>query len=114
MLVEQGTERVLPHVVQPLWRRLAEPGTRQVDLTGSAAERRKLRQQIRTLPAATAMRLCGPGPLGRQRFRSFAKDAGIEMLREYVAIPSALAPTCYVEDTPEALRYFFSELLALP
>ncbi|MGA7912843.1 MAG: phosphotransferase, partial [Candidatus Dormiibacterota bacterium] len=36
------------------------------------------------------------------------------MLREYIAIPTAHMPTCYVEDTPPALRYFFSQLLALP
>ncbi len=36
------------------------------------------------------------------------------MLREYLAIPSAHMPTVYVEDTPQALRYFFSQLLALP
>ena len=112
--IEHETERVLPHVVQPLWRLLAEPGTLQIDLTGSAAERRRLRQQISTLPAGTALVLCCAVVGSRQRFRSFAKDAGVEMLREYVAIPSAHAPTCYVEDTPQALRYFFSELLALP
>jgi aminoglycoside phosphotransferase len=114
VLIEQEAERVLPHVVQPLWRLLAEPGTRQIDLTGSTAERRRLRQQIRTLPPGTGLVLCCSAVGSRQRFRRFAKDAGIEMLREYVAIPSALAPTCYVEDTPQALRYFFSELLALP
>jgi hypothetical protein len=36
------------------------------------------------------------------------------VLREYIAIPSIQMPTCYVEDTPQALRYFFSQLLALP
>jgi hypothetical protein len=36
------------------------------------------------------------------------------VLREYVAIPSLLAPTCYVEDRPRTLRYFLSQLLALP
>jgi aminoglycoside phosphotransferase len=48
------------------------------------------------------------------RCRRFARDAGIQLLREYVAVPSTHAPACYVEDTPQALRYFFSQLLALP
>jgi len=114
--VEDGREfdRVEGHVVQPLWRLLTEPGTLQVDLPGSAAARRRLRQQICTLPAGTAVVLCCAAVGSRRRCRRFARVAGIELLREYVAIPSALAPTCYVEDTPQALRYFFSQLLALP
>jgi hypothetical protein len=50
----------------------------------------------------------------RRRSRRFARDAGIDILREYVAIPSADSPTCYVEDSRAALSYFFNELLTLP
>jgi Phosphotransferase enzyme family len=39
---------------------------------------------------------------------------GIEILREYIAIPSANSPTCYVEDSRATLKYFFTELIALP
>ncbi len=107
-------ERFLPRVEQPLWSLLTEPGTLKVDLPGSAAAQRRLRQQISTLPAGTALILCCEAVGSRRRCRRFARDAGIELTREYLAIPSALAPTCYVEDAPQALRYFFSELLALP
>lgn len=112
--IRQEVERVPPHVEQPLWRLLTEPGTVQVDLPGSAAARRRLRQQIGTLPAGTAVVLCSAAVGSRMRCRRFARDAGIQLQREYVAVPSMHAPACYVEDTPQALRYFFSQLLALP
>lgn len=35
-------------------------------------------------------------------------------VREYVAVPSLYSPTCYVEDARPALRYFFTQVLALP
>ena len=41
-------------------------------------------------------------------------EVGVQVLREYVAVPSLSSPTCYAEDTPNALRYFFSHVLALP
>jgi aminoglycoside phosphotransferase len=43
-----------------------------------------------------------------------ARDAGLELLREYVAIPSADPPACYIEHSPSTLRYFFRQLLTLP
>src|SRR5207248_1087220 len=50
----------------------------------------------------------------RGLLRRFAKSAGITVSREYLGIPAAASPTCYVEDTPEAVRYFVSHVLALP
>lgn len=112
--VKQESEWVPPHVEQPLWRLLTEPGTVQVDLPRSAPARRRLRQQIGTLPAGTAVVLCSSELGSRMRCRRFAKDAGIQLMREYVAVPSVHAPACYVEDTPQAISYFVSQLLALP
>jgi hypothetical protein len=50
----------------------------------------------------------------RRRCRQFARDSGIEILREYIAVPSVESPTCYVEDSRSTLAYFFTELLTLP
>jgi Phosphotransferase enzyme family len=50
----------------------------------------------------------------RRRCRLFARDAGIEILREYIAVPSVESPTCYIEDSRSTLAYFFTELLTLP
>jgi hypothetical protein len=86
------------------WRLLTAPGTLRLDLSGSA----------RSLPPGTTVALCCRALGSRRRCRRFAADAGIEVLREYLAIPSAVSPTCYVEDTPLALRFFLADLLTLP
>ncbi len=107
-------EPILPDTQKEPWRLLTSPGTLRLDLSGSAAERSRLRQRTRTLPAGTAVALCCRAVGSRWRCRRFAADAGIEVLREYLVIPSAVSPTCYVEDTPPALRFFLTDLLTLP
>jgi len=112
---EGSDERqVRPYVVQPPWRLLTGLDAVQVDVPGSPARQRRLHRQMRTLPAGTTLVLCSNGLGSRRRCRRFARDGGIEALREYIAIPSAHMPTCYVEDTPQALGYFLSQRLALP
>jgi hypothetical protein len=102
------------HVLQPPWRVLTDSQAVQVNLPDTAADRRRLRQQMRALPPGRAVVLCCDALGSRRRSRRFLKDVGVQVLREYVAIPSLSSPTCYVEDTPQALRYFFSQVLALP
>ncbi|MGH7760787.1 MAG: aminoglycoside phosphotransferase family protein [Candidatus Dormibacteraceae bacterium] len=93
---------------------MTHPGTLEVDVPGSRADRQRLQQQLRSLPAGTTVVLCGKAVGARGRVRRFARAAGIDLLREYVAMPSVGPPTCYVEDRPEALRFFLSRLLTLP
>ena len=50
----------------------------------------------------------------RRRCRRLAREAGVELVREFIAMPSVDPPTCYVEESRAALRYFFTQLLALP
>jgi hypothetical protein len=107
-------EPILAETQKEPWRLLTTPGTLRLDLSGSAAERSRLRQKTRTLPPGTTVVLCCRAVASRRRCRRFAADAGIEVLREYLAIPSAVSPTCYVEDTPPALRFFLADLLTLP
>ncbi len=97
-----------------LWRLVTAPGTVRFDVPRSSAGRHRLAAQVRALPAGAGVVLTS-GALGaRRRFRGFARDAGIELLREYVGIPSLDPPTCYVEDSPSALRYFLTQLVTLP
>ncbi|HSS95301.1 MAG TPA: hypothetical protein VLR46_15110, partial [Candidatus Dormibacteraeota bacterium] len=99
---------------QELWQLVTAPGTLRFDVPASPTARRRLRQQIRHLPPGTNVVL-GCAALGsRRRCRRFARYAGIEILREYIAVPSAGPPTCYVESSPAALRYFFTQLLTVP
>lgn len=97
-----------------LWQLVTVPGTRRFDVPPSAEARRRLVRQVRTLPGGAPVILSCNALGSRRRCRRFARQAGIELVREYVAIPSLDRPTCYVEDSRSALRYFFTELLTLP
>jgi phosphotransferase family enzyme len=96
-----------------VWQLLA-PGALCHDVPASAAARRRLARRLRTLPPGTTIVLRSEGVGSRQRCRHLARDAGIELIREYVAVPSIDPPTCYVEDSTSALRYFTTHVLALP
>jgi lipopolysaccharide/colanic/teichoic acid biosynthesis glycosyltransferase/O-antigen/teichoic acid export membrane protein len=102
------------HAHESPWRLLTSPAAIQFDVPVSSSARRQRQQQVRDLPAGTSVVLCSTAIGSRWRCRRFARDAGIEVLREYVAIPSPTPPTCYVEETPLALRYFFTQVSALP
>lgn len=102
------------HAHESPWRLVTSPAALQLDLPVSSQMRRELQRQVRNLPAGTSVIMCSTALGSRWRCRRFARHAGIEVLREYVAIPSAAPPTCYVEETPLALRYFFTEVSALP
>src|SRR6266571_5238425 len=97
-----------------LWRLVTAPGTVRFDVPRSSAGRHRLAAQVRALPAGAGVVLTSAALGARRRFRGFARDAGIELLREYVGIPSLDPPTCYVEDSPSALRYFLTQLVTLP
>lgn len=100
--------------VDAVWQLVAPAGTLRFDLPASSAGRGRLALHLRTLPAGTPFVLSCAGVGSRRRCRRFARDAGIELVREYIAVPSIDPPTCYVEDSPSALRYFFRQLLTLP
>lgn len=69
---------------------------------------------MRALPAGTSIALVSSGLGARRRCRRLAREAGVEVLREFIAVPSVDPPTCYVEESRAALRYFLTQLLALP
>jgi lipopolysaccharide/colanic/teichoic acid biosynthesis glycosyltransferase len=96
------------------WRMLTSPAATQLDLSVSSAVRRRLQEHVRALPAGTGVVLSCTAIGSRWRCRRFARDAGIVVLREYLAIPSTAPPTWYVEETPLALRYFFTQVAVLP
>ena len=96
------------------WRILTSPSAVQIDLRGPADARRRLRDRIRNLGPGTEVIVYCTALSSHWRCRTFARQTGIEILREYVALPTLTAPTCYVENTPVALRYFFTQVSALP
>ena len=97
-----------------LWQLVTADGTRRFDLPASAAALRQLGSTVRAVPAGSAIFLTCAGLGSRGRLRRFARNEGVELMREFVAIPSVDPPTCYVEDSHSALRYFITQLLALP
>jgi len=97
-----------------LWQHVTPPGSTRFNVPASTAARRRLRHQVRNLPPGASVVLSCAALGSRRRCRQFARDAGIEILREYVAIPAVDSPTCYIEDSGAALRHFFTELVTLP
>lgn len=103
-----------PAVGSPPWHRLIGPGTTHREIPRSPAGRRELRNLIGDLPGGTSLVLSSRGFGSRGHLRRFAREAGLALTAEYVGIPSDRSPTCYVEDSREALRFFFSRVLAMP
>jgi Phosphotransferase enzyme family len=97
-----------------LWQLVTAGGTVRFDLPASATALRQLGPKVRALPAGSEIFLTATGLGSRGRLRRFARNEGIHLRREFVAIPSVEPPTCYVEDSRSALRYFITQLLALP
>lgn len=96
------------------WRLLAGPGILTFEFPASSIARRRLGQELGALPAGTTFVMRVTGWRSRWRLRGLVPEARLDVLREYVAVPSAAAPTFYVENSPGAFRYFFSRLLTLP
>jgi hypothetical protein len=96
------------------WRSVSPDGALRVDLGRSSARRRDLERTIRELPRGTAVVLTASAPGAIGRCRSFAFRAGIELDREYLALPSARAPAYLVEDSPAPVRVFVRTVLAVP
>ena len=96
------------------WQLLTSPSAIQIDLTASAASRHEMQRQVRDLLPGTEVVLSCTALTSHWRTRQFARDAGIDIVREYVAIPRMAPPTCYVENTPLTLRHFFTEVSVLP
>jgi hypothetical protein len=93
---------------------VAPPGAVPVEVRRRRRDRRALRSELRGLPAGTPVLLLSPGLGGGRRCRALARDAGIQVEREYVAFPSARAPAYLVEDAAPAWRYFVRAVLATP
>lgn len=109
----ESTPGLIPSSNAAIWQLLA-PGAVCYDVPASAAARRGLAERLRSLPGGTTIILRSVAVGSRRYCRGLARDAGVELLREYVAVPSINPPACYVEDSPATLRYFLTHVLALP
>lgn len=71
-------------------------------------------REIAALAADSPVILCSPPPFARRRCRRFASVAGIDIHREYLALPAPGAPAYLVEDAPVATAYFVRSILVPP
>jgi hypothetical protein len=76
--------------------------------------RRRLVRAARALPPGTPVVLSAPAPMAAGRCRRFASRAGIEILHEYIALPSAASPAYLVEDSPASSALFVQAILVPP
>ena len=71
-------------------------------------------RQVGALAVGSPVVVCSPPPFARRRCRRFAAAAGIDIHREYLAVPSPRAPAYLVEDAPAATAYFVRSILVAP
>jgi hypothetical protein len=88
---------------------LAPPGTTRLPAGGVRARWEAIRS-IRALPPGSSVLVWGPA----RSCRRLARSGGIEIEREFIAIPSVRSPLYLVERAPGPINYFCSTLLTLP
>lgn len=91
------------------WRAVGAPGAVRVEL-GRRAPRGHLEVALR----GTEVVVSASAPGALRRCRTFARRAGIQVEREYLALPSAAAPCYLVEDASAPVRFFLERVLAPP
>lgn len=71
-------------------------------------------EEVEALAPGSEVVVCSPGPFARRRCRRFASAAGVDIQREYLALPIAAAPAYLVEDSPAAAAYFLRSIIVPP
>jgi len=96
------------------WRVVSRPGSVRLDLGRSASRREAAFRKVRDLPAGAGVVLCASAPGAARRCRAFVARSGLELEREYLAFPSAVAPAYLVEDAPASVGVFVKAVLVTP
>jgi hypothetical protein len=96
------------------WRVLDGGAAVQVKLPRARSDVDELTNLVRGLPSGTAVAVWDATRRARRRCRRFASGAELSIASEYIAIPSLGSPLYLVQDAPETLRFFWSEVAALP
>jgi hypothetical protein len=94
------------------WRVLSNGDAVRIELTGGTSGEAESR--VRQLTAGTPVVLAASGPTASRRCRAFAARAGVDLEREFLAIPNAKAPGCLVEDAPGSIATFLRSVLVAP
>ena len=94
------------------WRVLTPAGAVRIELRGACAKGEA--DRVRGLPRGTAVVLAASGPAATRRCRAFATRAGVQLEREFLAIPTAKTPGCLVEAEPGTVGTFVDAVLVAP
>lgn len=73
-----------------------------------------LLDEVGALATGSQVIVCSSAPFAGRRCRRFASAAGIDIQREYLALPTPGAPAYLVEDSPAATAYFLRSIVAPP
>jgi hypothetical protein len=100
------------------WRRnravVAPPGAVELEVPRSRSGRESVRAHLESLPPGTPVVLCTSAPFARTRARRLARASGVELVREYLAFPSAAAPAYLVDEAAPAVGFFIEHAFVAP
>jgi len=96
------------------WRVVSPEGSVRVVLGRTRETARAAEKRARELPPGTPVVIVSGAPRATVRCRTFAARTGIEIEREYLALPSAAAPAYLIEDAQATFRVFVDAVLASP
>ncbi len=86
----------------------------EVHLAPFRRTRRDLVRAIAGLAPGSPVVVSTSAPWAAARCRRFARQAGIDIHREYVALPTARTPAYLVEDAPASAAAFVQHVLIVP
>ncbi len=86
----------------------------EVHLSPFRRNRRDLVQAIAGLAPGAPVVVSTSAPWAAARCRRFARRAGIDIHREYLALPTARTPAYIVEDAPASAATFVHDVLVVP
>jgi hypothetical protein len=96
------------------WLVVSPPGSVRVRIGRRRRDRRAAAADVQRLAPGTGVVLQAPAPFARSRTRRVVVAAGIEIEREYIALPNAEAPAYLVEDRPAAFDVFVDAMPTPP
>lgn len=96
------------------WRAVSDDGSVRIDVARGRGGARAAVADARRLSAGTAVVLVVPAPGSTRRARHIAAAAGVDVSREYLALPSATAPAYLIENAPGPFRVFVDNVLGSP
>jgi hypothetical protein len=89
------------------WLLLCPPGAVEIDLSTGPVD-------VEPLPLGLTVVLRAQRLFSRRRLRKAARELGVVVEREFVVLPSVENAMVVIDDTAEAIRYFWSAVATVP